>query len=267
MQERHHISIGSTRLVIAGVVRFEQADGPARAVRTHDPEGSANGKVRPLAASNSSEAVTTSDRTAVEASAPDRRDASIFSERNPMHLHAITSRPGDKEPEPGAARSRSRRYAVVTARLVSALALLATGAIHIQQYYVADYRVIPTIGTLFLLNFIGATVLGVYLLVPARADAGRLRRLADALAALGGLGLAVTSLIALEVSEQTPLFGFMEHGYRLEILVAIIAEAVATIALVAFLALTQGAIGRVRGPRRSRGGPVRIVPAGSGSKP
>ena len=184
-----------------------------------------------------------------------------------MHLHAISSRHGEEAPESTPARSRARGYAVVITRLVSALALLSTGAIHIQQYYVADYRVIPTIGTLFLLNFIGATVLGLYLLVPARADAGRRRRLADALAALGGLGLAATSLIALFVSEQTPLFGFMEHGYRLEILVAIISEAVAAVALVAFLALTHGAIGRVRGSRRPRSGPMRIVPAGTGSKP
>ncbi len=134
MQERHHVSIGGSRLAIAGAVRFEQADGRARAVRTRDREGSANGKVRPLAASNSSEAVTTRDRTAVEASAPDRRDASIFAERNPMHLHVISSRPGDEKPERMPAPSRARRYSVVIARLVSALALLAVGAIHIQQY-------------------------------------------------------------------------------------------------------------------------------------
>jgi hypothetical protein len=184
-----------------------------------------------------------------------------------MPLHAISSRPETEPSETRSARPRPRRYAVVVARLVSALALLATGALHIQQYAVAGYRVIPTIGTLFLLNFIGGTVLGLYLLVPAPAEAGRRRRTVDAIAALSGLGLAATSLIALFVSEQTPLFGFMEHGYRLEIVVAIVAEATATIALSAFLLLSRRAA--AHRPRvRSRGsGAVRIVPAGTGSKP
>ncbi len=94
------------------------------------------------------------------------------------------------------------------------------------------------------------------------------RRAADALVALSGLGVAVTSLIALFVSEQTPLFGFMEHGYRLEILVAIVSEAVATVALVGFPAAeppprrARSAARASRGTRR-----VRILPAGTGSKP
>ena len=174
-----------------------------------------------------------------------------------MRLDFISSHLAEPGPDTALAPSRARRYSVVIARLVSALALLAVGAIHIEQYTVADYRVIPTIGTLFLLNFIAGTVLGLYLLVPARADAGRLRRAADALVALSGLGVAVTGLIALFVSEQTPLFGFMEHGYRLEILVAIISEAVATVALSAFLLLSRRPAGHgprlpSRGTRRPR---------------
>ncbi len=183
-----------------------------------------------------------------------------------MHLHVISSTPENEPPEPRPGQSRARRYAVVITRFVSALALLAVGAIHIEQYTVADYRVIPTIGTLFLLNFIAGTVLGLYLLVPAPANAGRLRRMADALVALSGLGVAVTSLIALFVSEQTPLFGFMEHGYRLEIVVAIVSEAVATVALSAFLLLSRRAAERRSRVRRPGSGPVRILPAGTGSK-
>ena len=175
-----------------------------------------------------------------------------------MYLNAVPS-PPDKAAGATSPPSRPRRYALVTARLVSALALLATGAIHIQQYYVADYRVIPTIGTLFLLNFIAGTVLGLYLLIPARVDSGRIRRLADTVAALGGLGVAVTSLIALLVSEQTPLFGFMEHGYRLEIVVAIVAEGVATVALGGFLLLNHRAGGRPRRTGTHRAGPVAVT--------
>src|SRR5437763_4917040 len=36
-------------------------------------------------------------------------------------------------------------------RFLGALALLAVGAVHLQQYIAADYRAIPTIGPLFLL--------------------------------------------------------------------------------------------------------------------
>jgi len=181
-----------------------------------------------------------------------------------VHLHAISSRSALDEPP---ARSRARRWATALARLVSALALLATGAIHIQQYAVADYRVIPTIGTLFLLNFISATLLGLYLLVPARSNASRVRYWVDTIVALGGLGLAVTSLIALFVSEQTPLFGFMEHGYRLEIVVAIVAEGVATIGLAAFLLLSHRPGDRSRRQRRAESGSVGIGPVGSPMNP
>jgi hypothetical protein len=164
-----------------------------------------------------------------------------------MHLQLIDS----STPTTAASPTRVRRYAIATTRLLSALALLATGAVHIQQYYVNDYRVIPTIGTLFLLNFIGGTVLGLYLLVPSRATRGSVRWLADTVMALAGLWLAVAALIALFVSERTSLFGFMEHGYRLVIVVAIVAEASAALSLVAFLVLSW---------RPARSTPERVAP-------
>ncbi len=37
-------------------------------------------------------------------------------------------------------------------RFFGVLAVLAMGAVHLQQYIGADYRTIPTIGTLFLLT-------------------------------------------------------------------------------------------------------------------
>lgn len=133
----------------------------------------------------------------------------------------------------------TRPRAVTGLRLTGALALLGTGAIHLQQYVVDDYRVIPTIGTLFLLNFIGAMVLGLYLLVPGGRSPGRLRRSADALAAVSGCAIAAGSLIALFISERTPLFGFMEQGYRLQIVIAIAVEALTVAALGAFVTLAQ----------------------------
>jgi hypothetical protein len=51
------------------------------------------------------------------------------------------------------------------ARILGALALLVVGAVHLQQF-LSLYSEIPTIGTLFVLNFAGATVIGLGLLSP-----------------------------------------------------------------------------------------------------
>lgn len=152
-------------------------------------------------------------------------------------------------------------HRLAIARLIGAASLLAIGGVHLQQYIVQDYRVIPTIGPLFLLNFIAGTVLGVYFLVPARARVGRVRFLADTTAALSGVGVAVGGLVALIVSEQTPLFGFMEHGYRFAIVFTIASEGVATLALGIFLAMSFGAARQRDHGRPSAGGPATMAPA------
>ena len=121
------------------------------------------------------------------------------------------------------------------ARLLAASSLLAVGGVHIQQYIVQDYRVIPTIGPLFLVNFIVGTVLGLYFLIPVGRRAGRVRLLVDAVAGLTGWFVAAGALVALLVSEHTPLFGFMEHGYRFAIVFAIVSEALALTALAILL--------------------------------
>jgi hypothetical protein len=53
----------------------------------------------------------------------------------------------------------------------------------------------------------------------------------DSLAALAGIAVAAGALATLLISEHTPLFGFSEHGYRLEIVIAIAAEVAAILAL------------------------------------
>lgn len=140
---------------------------------------------------------------------------------------------------------RTRSAALV--RLLAALSLLAVGGVHIQQYVVADYRVIPTIGPLFLLNFIGATVLGLYFVVPISRHVGRFRLIVDAVAALAGWFLAAGALVGLLVSEHTPLFGFMEHGYRFAIVFAIVSEVVAMVAL-AILMVDNRVMVAITGP-------------------
>jgi hypothetical protein len=121
------------------------------------------------------------------------------------------------------------------AQAVGALALFVVGGVHLEQYYVAFFSVVPTIGPLFLANFIGATAFGLVLLVPMRRGVGRVWLLLGSLVALAGIGLSVGAFAGLLVSEHTALFGFMEHGYRLEIVVALAAEAVATVSLTVFL--------------------------------
>jgi hypothetical protein len=146
-------------------------------------------------------------------------------------------------------------------RFIAAISLLAIGGVHLQQYIVQDYRVIPTIGPLFLLNFIAGTLLGLYFLVPARAHVGHLRFLADTIAAMSGAGVAVGGLVALIVSEHTLLFGFMEHGYRFAIVFTIASEAVAILALGTFLAMSFAAARRLDRGRPRPGGPSTMTPA------
>jgi hypothetical protein len=126
------------------------------------------------------------------------------------------------------------RLALVT----GALAVIATGADHLEEYTVNQFSTVPTIGTLFLLNFIAATAVGIGLLLPLGRIARRFSELIRALLALTGIGIAATSLLGLWISEQSSLFGFSDHGYRPAIVVAIVVEAVAVVALGAYLALS-----------------------------
>jgi hypothetical protein len=119
----------------------------------------------------------------------------------------------------------------VALRLLAAGVLLFVGADHYYEYSVDDYSVLPTIGTLFLLNFISATAIGLILVAPLDRVLHRFGRVMLQLAALSGFGIAATSLIALLVSEHTKLFGFMESNYRPAIIVAIASEAAAAVLL------------------------------------
>jgi hypothetical protein len=134
-----------------------------------------------------------------------------------------------------AAALRERGSLALSLRVLGALSLLAVGAVHLQQY-VTLYSSIATIGTLFVLNFVGATVLGLGLLAPVEHRLGRLGGKIAALLALGGIGLAATSFVFLLISEHTPLFGFMEPGYDpTAILASRIAEAVTVLSLGGYL--------------------------------
>ena len=138
---------------------------------------------------------------------------------------------------PTAWRSRRRELAVEVTRYLGAISILLVGAVHAQQYYYAYFYVVPTIGTLFLLSFIGAGVVGVTLLVPARLFGRRLGDAIHAVAALGAISIALGTLVSLLISEYTPLFGFMESGYRLAVILTLLFDVMTTVFLGAFLLL------------------------------
>jgi hypothetical protein len=130
---------------------------------------------------------------------------------------------------------------------LGALALLGTGVDHIQQYYGGDYSSVPTIGTLFFLNFVSAVVVTAGLVAPLGRIAGHYAGTIRDVFAVCGIGIAVGSLAGLFVSESSGLFGFVEHGYRTPITLAIVAEVAATFFLTVFLA-AHGKAGARRAP-------------------
>jgi uncharacterized membrane-anchored protein YitT (DUF2179 family) len=148
---------------------------------------------------------------------------------------------------PGRPATRRRSIVARSALYLGALAVVATGGVHIQQYSAQDYSTIPTIGTLFLLNFVSAVVIALGLVAPYRRIAWRHADAIRAAWAIAGIGLAVLSLIALFVSESTSLFNFHENGYRTPIVLAIVAEAAATALLLVFLAANGTGLAKIRG--------------------
>jgi len=131
----------------------------------------------------------------------------------------------------------TRSVSGLAALLTGALALIAVGADHLEEYTANHFSSVPTIGTLFLLNFIAATVVGVALLLPLGRLAGGRAEPLRVLLAVGGISIAGASLAALWISETSGLFGFMDHGFRPAIVAGIAAEAVTIVALSAYLAL------------------------------
>ena len=116
-------------------------------------------------------------------------------------------------------------------RLLGAAALLVVGAVHLEQYIGVHFRVVPVIGPLFLLNFIGSVLIAAGLFLP-------LHRL-HPLLALGGIAVGVASIVFFELSEHGGIFGFQDYGYRIAIVVALAAEAAAAVLLAAYLVLRR----------------------------
>jgi hypothetical protein len=116
----------------------------------------------------------------------------------------------------------------LAARLLGALAVLAVGGVHLYEF-AHLYSQIPTIGTLFFLNFLGASAIGLGLLAPIQRIGGRHGTMLLVLLALAGIVLAVVAFAFLLISQQTALFGFQEPGYDPAGIDAVRAAEVATV--------------------------------------
>lgn len=146
----------------------------------------------------------------------------------------------------------TERRSTLLLRWLGALALLAVGIDHIEQYYADYYSAVPTIGTLFVLNFASALVVGLGLLAPVqRRLTGPLGRRLVGLLALGGIAIAGGTLGGLLISEHAGLFGFMEVGYRGAIVLSIVFDGATILLLGAFL-IVRSRQGGGRSPRRTR---------------
>ncbi|NUR74656.1 MAG: hypothetical protein HOQ28_00030, partial [Thermoleophilia bacterium] len=102
------------------------------------------------------------------------------------------------------------------------------------------------------LSFLGAGIVGAVLLAPVRLLGKRLGDLIVVIATLGAIGIALGTLVSLLVSEYTPLFGFMEVGYRLAIVLTLLFDSLTTVFLGVFLLIVGPELIRAfRTPRRA----------------
>ncbi len=114
-------------------------------------------------------------------------------------------------------RSDALRYA-------GAVLTLVVGAIHLQQYAVL-IKDVPTIGELFLLNAAGAAVVAAMLVTGVRV-----------LGAAGGILLSVGAIVSLLIARTSGgLFEYVEPTFRTPVLLSLIAEVAAVLALSAYL--------------------------------
>jgi len=140
-------------------------------------------------------------------------------ERRAERARVLDERPAAVEPP--------RPRGAAAPRILGALALFVVAGVHLEQYIVVHFNVIPVIGPMFLLNAVGSANVGLGLLLP-------LRRV-HPLLALGGIVIGVASIVFLEISEHQPLFGFEDYGYRAAIVIALAAEAAAAALLASYL--------------------------------
>lgn len=113
-------------------------------------------------------------------------------------------------------------------RYLGALATVVVGAVHLEQY--ADFiHDVPTIGVLFLLSGAGAGAVAI-MLATRRALLG----------ALGAIALSAGALVSIAISmTNNGLFNYTEPTLRTPIAIAVVAEALGIVALLAYLVVAN----------------------------
>jgi hypothetical protein len=115
-------------------------------------------------------------------------------------------------------------------RYLGAIATIVVGAVHLQQY--ADFMAdVPTIGALFLLNGLAAGLAAI-LLATRHATLGALSAIALSVGALASLAVSMT---------DAGLFDYTEPTFRSAVVIAIAAEAAASVLLLGYLAARRRA--------------------------
>lgn len=113
-------------------------------------------------------------------------------------LQRNQTRQADERRDAAAGRAPRTSVNQVAARVAAAALVIATGAIHLYLYQ-DGFSAIPTIGRLFLANFVVAVVLGLAVLVRGRWIWGLL-----------GAGFCLGTLAGFLVSVHWGLFGYQE---------------------------------------------------------
>ncbi|MGQ0743847.1 MAG: hypothetical protein ACT4OS_05850 [Acidimicrobiales bacterium] len=119
----------------------------------------------------------------------------------------------------------SGRLLAFTPRLIAAALVLAGGAIHLSLWS-QTYRAIPVVGPSFLVNAAASVLVAVAVVVSV-----------NRWVVAAGLGLAVSSLVALTLSRTVGFFGFLE-GWTPEAAQTVAAEVGAIVAILAARAVT-----------------------------
>lgn len=119
-------------------------------------------------------------------------------------------------------------------RLLAAAFLLIGGVVHYDLWR-SGYQAIPTIGPLFLANFVGSIALAVAVMVSRRA-----------IVAFAGIAFATGSLVALVLSRSVGVFGFTETIWTSQAIKTLATETGAIITLAIALAIQLRAARQAR---------------------
>jgi hypothetical protein len=118
----------------------------------------------------------------------------------------------------------SRLFSTRALRLAAVVALLVSGAAHVQQY-VDGYSAFPVVGPLFLMHAVAAVGVSAWLLATSDSAWPPVTGMLLELGALGSLAIAFTG----------SFFSASERGLRPVIVVTIVSEVVAVVVLALLL--------------------------------